>query len=268
MITIHGGPASQPSRSVFWICLLNDLEFAISHPNYLDTKPLETLNPRKQVPVMVDGDFVLFEMAAILIYLSEKYGDGTYLPEAIEERARVHQYLHMHHGLSRSATMKLMAPHVTVAFRQGLDEKMTNEEAMDPMPRGALLSALADPDMLANGRKTMNMVCGTLEKAFFRDGQHFLVGDRPSIADIACYAELGQLQWAGLFDFDGFEKVQSWLSAMAKLPHHDAVHRYNHALGDILTTPNTMENFAAANRAGMAALVEAGATISENSWEL
>lgn len=264
MITVHGGPSSQPSRSVFWMCLLSDIPFTLVHPNFFDTDPLKMLNPRGQVPIIEDGDFVLFEMAAILIYLSEKYGDGTYLPEAIEERARVHQYLHMHHGLSRCATAKLMAPHVTVPYQEVMKERFSNSEAMDPPARGALTSALEDPEMLANGRKTIKMICGVLEKAFFRDGDTFLVGRRPSVADIACYGELGQLQWAGLFDFDGFEKVKSWLSAMADLPHHDTVHRYNYSLGDILASPNTIENYLTATQAGMDALKEAGVVISEN----
>ncbi|MEQ9663344.1 MAG: glutathione S-transferase family protein [Parasphingopyxis sp.] len=268
MIIVHGGPASQPSRAVFWTCLLKAIPFRIVPPDYLNTAPLESLNPRKQVPVLEDGEFALFEMAAIMIYLCEKYGGDDMLPKTVEARARVHQYLHMHHSLSRSATMKLMAPHVTVAFREGLETKMARDEAndsvMDPMQRTMLLAALADPEMLTNGRRTAALISRVIEKSYFSDGDVFLVGNRPTIADIACYSELAQLRWAGLFDFEGFEKINRWFEIMAELPYHDTIHQYNVALGDILAVPNTAENFAAATQAGMQALAELGIPV-ENS---
>lgn len=263
MITVHGGPPSQPSRAVFWACLLNGIPFRLALPDYLNTGTLASLNPRKQVPILVDGDFVLFEMAAILVYLCERYGEAGLLPGDIEDRARVHQYLHMHHSSSRCATMALMAPHVTTAFRAGLETKMANDEVMDPMQRCVLRAALADPDMRANGVKTVDMVARTLEAAYFRDGSPFLIGGGPTIADIACYSELGQLRWAGLHDFEGFAKIRRWIDAMAGVAHHDAIHRYNLALGDITKTPNTIENFVAANEAGVQALVEAGVELAD-----
>jgi glutathione S-transferase len=49
------------------------------------------LNPRGKVPVIVDGDVVLYESAAILEYLEDAYPDyGKRLfPGAVSERARV-----------------------------------------------------------------------------------------------------------------------------------------------------------------------------------
>ena len=164
--------------------------------------------------------------------------------------------------------MKLMAPHVTVAFREGLETKMARDEAndsvMDPMQRTMLLAALADPEMLTNGRRTAALISRVIEKSYFSDGDVFLVGNRPTIADIACYSELAQLRWAGLFDFEGFEKINRWFEIMAELPYHDTIHQYNVALGDILAVPNTAENFAAATQAGMQALAELGIPV-ENS---
>ena len=56
-------------------------------PEYL------ALNPNGQVPVIVDGDFVLWESNAILLYLAELYGQETLWIAAPHMRARVYQWL-------------------------------------------------------------------------------------------------------------------------------------------------------------------------------
>src|SRR5690606_20011150 len=49
------------------------------------------LNPNGQVPVVIDGEFVLWESNAILIYLAER--EGQLLPEQLELRALALQWL-------------------------------------------------------------------------------------------------------------------------------------------------------------------------------
>jgi len=53
------------------------------------TKPeFSALNPRHKVPTIVDDDFVLYESAAILEYLEEKYQSGkTLFPGNVRQRA-------------------------------------------------------------------------------------------------------------------------------------------------------------------------------------
>jgi len=52
------------------------------------------LNPMAKVPVLVDGDFSLFESNAILTYLARKFPATAALPEDPQGRADVDRWLH------------------------------------------------------------------------------------------------------------------------------------------------------------------------------
>src|SRR3546814_9754344 len=55
------------------------------------------LNPAAKLPVLVDGDMVISESAAIQLYLADKYGDrfpgGGLIPDTPEERGRMYHWL-------------------------------------------------------------------------------------------------------------------------------------------------------------------------------
>jgi glutathione S-transferase len=51
------------------------------------------LNPAGKLPVLVDGDFVLTESVAIVLYLAEKHADKRLIPTELEARAQVNQWL-------------------------------------------------------------------------------------------------------------------------------------------------------------------------------
>jgi glutathione S-transferase len=45
-----------------------------------ETADFGRLNPKRKIPVLVDGDFTLTESAAIVTYLGERYGSGSWCP--------------------------------------------------------------------------------------------------------------------------------------------------------------------------------------------
>jgi glutathione S-transferase len=51
------------------------------------------INPAGKIPVLVDGDLVLTESVAIVLYLAEKYSDKGLLPAGVAERAHVNRWL-------------------------------------------------------------------------------------------------------------------------------------------------------------------------------
>ncbi|MGE0383969.1 MAG: glutathione S-transferase family protein [Gammaproteobacteria bacterium] len=257
-LIVYGGGASQPTRAVWWTCLIKNLAFEACQAGGHD---LARINPKRQVPAINDAGFVLYEMPAILVYLAEKHGWIDLYPDELQARARVNQYLNFHHTTPRLATFQLMGPHVTPALGPAF-----GVDSLDPLMVDTIMAMRARADKLTSGRQAFAKQASIVECGYFFDDAPFLCGTRrPTIADIACYQELAQLQWAGLFDFSPFPRIQGWLGRMAELPFHDVAHAYNIDLGDISADDNTMERFTQANEAAARALAAAGVTVRGNS---
>ncbi len=72
----------------FELVFVDRANAAHKSPEYLK------LNPNGQIPVLVDGDVVLYEAAAICLYLAERHPEAKLVPPLPNaERARFHQWL-------------------------------------------------------------------------------------------------------------------------------------------------------------------------------
>ena len=95
MLKILGRVTSINVRKVLWA--LDELGLGYEREDWgmplRDPKVPEflALNPNGQVPVVIEGEFVLWESNAILIYLAER--EGQLLPEQLELRALALQWL-------------------------------------------------------------------------------------------------------------------------------------------------------------------------------
>ncbi|WP_288130703.1 glutathione S-transferase family protein [Microbulbifer sp.] len=96
MIKLYGTP---PTRVIRVMWLLNELglEYEIHHVDLLkgeaQREDFLALNPTAKVPVLVDGDLVLTESAAIQLYLAEKYPQAGFIPDSLEERAQMYRWI-------------------------------------------------------------------------------------------------------------------------------------------------------------------------------
>lgn len=63
------------------------LEGAGQKPEYL------ALNPTGKLPTLVDGDFVVTESLAIVVYLAEKYPQKGFLPTDLEQRTQLNRWM-------------------------------------------------------------------------------------------------------------------------------------------------------------------------------
>ncbi|HWV61143.1 MAG TPA: glutathione S-transferase family protein [Sphingopyxis sp.] len=193
MIKLYGTP---PTRALRAIWLLNELDLAheviaidLGAGEQL-TPEFLALNPAAKLPVLVDGDLVISESAAIQLYLADKYGDrfpgGGLIPETAEDRARMYHWLFF-------LMTEIEAPLWRVALHSFLyaeDEKSEDE------------IALAKRD----GRRMV----AVLEQHM--QGRDFIVGDAVTVADFNAAFTLDWANEAGLLD--EAPALRAWLEAM------------------------------------------------------
>lgn len=97
MLRILGKASSINVRKVLWTCTELGLPYQRedwgSGFQATDTPEFLALNPNAMVPVIVDGDFVLWESNSILRYLVNAHGGAHLYPAAPRARAAVDQWL-------------------------------------------------------------------------------------------------------------------------------------------------------------------------------
>ncbi len=94
MLTVFGRATSSNVQLVMWA--LAELGLGCERLDYghvhsgLDTAEFGALNPHRKIPVLRDGDFVIWESGAILRYLAARYGGGgAFWPSDPVKRAGV-----------------------------------------------------------------------------------------------------------------------------------------------------------------------------------
>jgi glutathione S-transferase len=88
MLRVLGKASSINVRKVLWTCE----EIGIVHTR-ADDGPELAQNPNGLVPVIVDGDFVLWESNSIIRYLANKWAADALLPREPQARAEVDRWI-------------------------------------------------------------------------------------------------------------------------------------------------------------------------------
>jgi glutathione S-transferase len=97
MLQILGYSASINVRKVLWTC--DEIDVPHDYTDWgagsaaMKTPEFLALNPNGQVPVIKDGDFVLWESNTICRYLANKHNRTDLLPQEPAARARVEQWM-------------------------------------------------------------------------------------------------------------------------------------------------------------------------------
>jgi len=131
------------------------------------------MNPNGRVPALQDGDLLMYESNAIMLYLAGEYGNGRLLPAASKARALVYQWLSWQASdfgpaIARPSTMKLLT----------------------------MFGAPLDAAAYAAAGEAAKPVVAILENHL--KGRSLMTGDQLSIADIAITETIGMMDMAGL----------------------------------------------------------------------
>ncbi|WP_011300843.1 glutathione S-transferase family protein [Cupriavidus necator] len=144
------------------------------------------LNPFGQVPVLVDGDTVVPDSNAIMVYLARKFGRTDWLPEAPAAAAAVQRWLSVAAG--------------DIAFGPAAARLITVFGA--PLNR---------EEVIARAHVVIKRVDDALE------GREWIAAAQPTIADVALYSYIARAP-EGFVDLAEYANVRRWLAAVEALP--------------------------------------------------
>ena len=150
------------------------------------TAEFKRLNPRGQIPVLIDDETVIWDSMAILVYLARRYGNEHWLPNDALGEARVMQWLavsenELLYGLARARAALL--------FKRPFNLEQCYTDARQGLE--AMVSQL--------------------------EGQPWLAAEHVTIADLACYPYVSLADEAQ-FSLQPYPAVRNWFSRVAELP--------------------------------------------------
>lgn len=154
-------------------------------PEYLQ------LNPFGQVPTIEDGDTVLFDSNAILVYLAKRYGDPSWLPEDALGAAAVQRWLSLAAG--------------PIAYG----------------PCAArLVTVFNAPLHLETAQKIANKLFDVLDRELA--DKPFAAGEQVTIADIAAHTYIAHAPEGGV-SLEPYPNIRAWLRRVEALPRFIAM---------------------------------------------
>lgn len=198
-ITLHGTKLSGHAHRVELLLRMLGLPYAYRDaPTAARATPVFlALNPLGQIPVLEDGDLVLADSNAILVYLAKRYdAGGCWLPEEPPGAAAVQRWLSIAAGevWHGPATARALALWDTPP---GADPARAKAIA-------ARLLAFMDGHLAAP--------------------RAFLAAGHPTVADLACYAYVAHAPEGGIA-LDPYPAVRAWLGRVEALPHFEPMPR-------------------------------------------
>ena len=188
-IILYDNPVSGHAHRVRLFLSLLGLEFEsinISFSEGEHKKPgYLALSPLGQVPTLVDGDTVVTDSCAALVYLAKRYGSEHWLPEDPEGAARIQRWL------STASGELYRGPVIARAIK--------------------LFGRDYDYDAAV---QCADRLFPWME--FQLTGQNWLAADRETIADVAMYSYI-RVADEGALDISHYPAIERWLARVESL---------------------------------------------------
>lgn len=144
------------------------------------------INPFGQVPVIEDGDIIVNDSNAILVYLATKYADETWFPRDPQGAAAVQRFLSIAAG-----------------------------EVYRGPATARLIQLFGAPYDHATAKATAGRLFAVLETHLAN--RNFLATAHPTIADVSCYSYIAHAPEGGVSLAD-YPAIRAWLKRVEALP--------------------------------------------------
>jgi len=188
-LTLYGTPLSGHAHRVELLLSMLGLPYRyVEAPAMVRASPeFRRLNPFGQIPVLTDGELVLCDSNAIMVYLVKRYAPASgWLPDDPADAAQVQRWLSIAAG----------------EVKYG--------------PANARLA------VLWGGQESDSVAAGIAGKLLrFMEahlaGACFLAAEQPRLADLACYAYVALAPEGGIA-LDPYPRVRAWLARVEALP--------------------------------------------------
>lgn len=190
MIKLYWHPMSGHAHRAHMLLSILELDFELitvdlpagehQRPEFL------ALNPFGQIPILVDGEIVISDSNAILVYLATVYDrEQIWFPESPLVRAHIEQFLSLAAHRLAGSIAKLRAANL---FNRSIDSAPLTQEAHK------LLKQLQT----------------------YQNGRQWLVGTKPTIADLALYSYI-KLAPEGGISLADYPVLEAWLKRVEGL---------------------------------------------------
>ena len=189
-IRLHTTLLSGHGHRVKLFLTMLDLPFTVIELNMAagdNRKPAHlALNAFGEVPVIEDGDAVLSDSSAILVYLARMYGDASWLPQDPLGAAAVQRWLSLAAG---KIAYGPCAARLVTLFGAPRHLETAQQIAVD-------LFRVLDAELSTS---------------------RFAVGDTPTIADIAAHSYIAHAPEGGV-SLEPYPHIRAWLKRVEALP--------------------------------------------------
>jgi glutathione S-transferase/mannose-6-phosphate isomerase-like protein (cupin superfamily) len=191
VLKIYHVPGTRAVR-VVWLC--EELEMAYERvpvdfsSEYRASAEWRRLNPVGKVPVMTDGDLILFESGAMVEYILDRYGQGRLRPER---------------GSAAHARYLQWSWFAEATFARPLGEIVNHRRVFGEQSSARMLDEM---------RERARSCIAAIEAAL--DGQDYLVDGEFTAADIMMGYSVFLAQWVNAMDEGEFPNVTDYFARL------------------------------------------------------
>jgi glutathione S-transferase len=153
------------------------------------------MHPLGQVPVLVDGDFTIWDSQAILVYLARRFECEKWLPLSARASAQI------------TAWLSFAAKELAIGLAAARVHHLLGGQGINFVTR---LNIEIDR-ATAQGQKSLEVL-----NHYLMD-HPWLVGNTPTIADVACFPTI-EFASEGKISLSPYPHVQTWLARVKQLP--------------------------------------------------